>query len=168
MRTHWQIWVCQNLTLEASDLTLFCGFFFGNSEWRWRISIPIFIVAEEEISGKCQNRKTYLNCSFKRKYQTNTKTKRRTTEENFSNIWRNLQESGRRLKMGSEKEKMGSEKGIDNPALDQTGMILNEWLSWGRIFLTEVFGSTSLELKQLDFLFSEEWSNFTEVFWIVG
>jgi hypothetical protein len=73
------------------DLTYFCVFwaFFFWKFWRWRIRIPaiiIFIVAEEEISGKCQNKKTYLNCSFKRKYQTNTKTGRsifKTSEEFF-------------------------------------------------------------------------------------
>ena len=83
-----KLWVYYPLTL---DLTYFCVFlaFIFRKFWRWRIRIPaiiIFIVAEEEISGKCQNRKTYLNCSFKRKYQTNTKTGRRV----FSKLLKNF------------------------------------------------------------------------------
>ena len=71
------------------DLTYFCVFWAFRKFWHWRIRNPaiiIFIVAEEEISGKCQNRKTYLNCSFKRKYQTNTKTGRRV----FSKLLKNF------------------------------------------------------------------------------
>ena len=60
--------------------------FFGNSGAGESGFQLIFIVAEEEISGKCQNRKTYLNCSFKRKYQTNTKTGRRV----FSKLLKNF------------------------------------------------------------------------------
>ena len=59
------------------------------------LPLLLFIVAEEEISGKCQNRKTYLNCSFKRKYQTNTKKRNEEILKKyfkiFEEVFKNLQ-----------------------------------------------------------------------------
>ena len=75
------------LTLDLTYFLCLLGLYFLEILARIRIpAIIIFIVAEEEISGKCQNRKTYLNCSFKRKYQTNTKTGRRV----FSKLLKNF------------------------------------------------------------------------------